>query len=147
MGIRSNGQIVNRLVRLKWPLVLDGGHSVLALSEQELDVVLPADPLVRTHALLAVALRQLREVVVLGPEHSSLSVVERDDHVRPHHLGTALGPTDAEAHVLVLLDPSVQLYVDVVPLNLPPHLQPAAQQFSAVGAFRLGRRCLWVDVM
>lgn len=57
-ALRGNGSVVHGLVGPEWPLEDHGRDSVAAHAGQQRHIVTPTQSLVRTHAILAVALRR-----------------------------------------------------------------------------------------
>lgn len=117
---------------------LTRGDAVAPLALYQHGVVLAADPVIRADALLAVALRVVRQVVVLGDELFGLLVVADHDDVGPDHLGPALAARQPERHVLVVPDAARHPDLDVLVAQLPLHLHPAVQQLDAVAQLRRG---------
>lgn len=103
-------------------------------------VVPTTDSLVRTHALLAVALSEVRHVVVLGDELAGPVVVANHDNIAADHLSLALPTRQPERHVLVLLDTSRDPNLHILAYQLPLYLNTALQQLLAV-AHLLRRGC------
>ena len=127
---------------------LTGCDAAIPLAADEDDVVLAADPVIRTDALLAVALRVVGYVVVVGDELVGLLVVSDDDDVGAAHLRLALHARDTERHVLIVPYAPGHAYLHVLAHRLPLHLHLAVQQLDAVAQLRwrcAARLCLRVE--
>lgn len=98
------------------------GHPVLSLPVHEDGIVLPPNPLVRTHTLLAVALGVRGYVVVLGDEFAGCIVVSSYNHVPADHLRLSIAAGQPERHVLVLPYETRQPDLYILAEHLPFHL-------------------------
>lgn len=107
-------------------------NSILSLSMQQNGVVLSSDPVIRTHAVFAVALRGTGHEVILGNVLIRALVVTDHDDVGVDHVGSALGTRQPERDVLIVPDTTRHLDLYVVAYHHPSYLNTTGQKFDAV---------------
>lgn len=163
VAIDGYGSIVH-VVGLERPTELDGGDAVFSVARHcgqcdltfistiyicyitsahkaltNSHIVAAANSFVRTNALFAIALRQMRQIIVVGAEHPSGRIVVGDHHVGLDHLRSPVRSGDAKRHVLVFAHATNQLDLQHLALDLPLDLQPIGEQIATVVVRRLGR--------
>lgn len=107
-----------------------------------LHIVPTTHPFIWTYALLSIAFRYLRHVVIVSTKYSCLSIIVSDNNVRSnlilklnslipdshskkkkfYHLRPSVRAGYSKCHILVTLYPSNQFNLNVLALNIPLNL-------------------------